>query len=85
MNIDLDFGEIEQIEFRQALHWFEEEFDYIFGNKTHGFNNQEIKIANQLLDKLSETINKYHDERLLYSMIYTLNNIEKKHPEFFGD
>ena len=83
MYTDLDFEKIEKREFEQELHWFEEEFDSLLENKTYGHTSKEIKMGNQLFDKLSETIKKYHDERQLYVLTHTLYNIEKKHPELF--
>ena len=80
---DIDSKKTLRLEFKRELRWFEEEFDSIFSNKTHNFTKQDVKIANQLLDKLSESINKYKDERLLYELVSTINNIEKKYPEFF--
>lgn len=82
MNLNIDRIELKK-EFKQKLHWFEEEFDLIFKNKTHHYTDDDIKLANLLLDKLSETINQYRDEKLLYPLVSTLNNIERKHPEFF--
>ena len=82
MNLNIDKSEIKR-EFKQKLYWFEEEFDLIFRNKTHHYTDEDIKLANQLLDKLSETINEYRDEKLLYPLVSTLNSIERKHPEFF--
>jgi hypothetical protein len=83
MNLNVDKHEI-RIEFKQKLHWFEEEFDLIFKNKTHYYTDDEIQLANQLLDKLSETINEYRDEKLLYPLISTLNNIERNYPGLFN-
>ena len=65
-------------EFKQKLYWFEEEFDLIFKNKTHNYSVEDIKLANHILDRLSETINQYRNEKLLYPLIKALNNIEKK-------
>jgi len=80
---DIDNKKTLRLEFKRELRWFEEEFDSIFSYKTHNFTKQDVKIANQLLDKLSESINKYKDEKLLYDLVSTINNIEKKYPEFF--
>lgn len=83
--MSLEFNNEESLkrEFQRKLNWFEEEFDLIFKNKTHHYTQEDIKLANKILDKLSETINQYKNEKLLYSLVKTLNNIEKKHPEFF--
>lgn len=62
--------------------WFEEEFDLLFNNKSN-LSEQDKTIANQILDILSETINKYPNEKLLTDLVFTLNNIEKKHPQLF--
>ena len=83
MNLEFNNEELLKREFQRKLNWFEEEFDLIFKNKTHHYTKEDIKLANKILDKLSETINQYKNEKLLYSLVKTLNNIEKKHPEFF--
>jgi len=85
MNLNFDNEKNIKREFYQKLRWFEEEFDSIFGNKTHNFTAKDIKLANLLLDKLSETINEYRDEKLLYPLVKILNNIEKKYPELFKE
>jgi len=81
--LEFNNEELLKREFQRKLNWFEEEFDLIFKNKTHHYTKEDIKLANKILDKLSETINQYRNEKLLYSLVKTLNNIEKKHPEFF--
>ena len=85
MNLNIDNEKNIKGKFYQKLRWFEEEFDLIFGNKTHNYTAKQIKLANILLDKLSETINEYRDEKLLYPLVKFLTKIEKKHPEFFKD
>ncbi len=62
--------------------WFEEEFDLLFNNKSN-LSEQDKTIANQILDILSETINKHPNEKLLTDLVFILNNIEKKHPQLF--
>ncbi len=82
MNLNIDDTEV-RIEFKQKLRWFEEELDLIFKNKTHHYTKDDIKLANQILDRLSETINEYRDEKLLFPLVSALNNIERRYPEFF--
>lgn len=62
--------------------WFEEEFDLLFNNKSN-LSKQDKIIAHQILDILSETINKYSNEKFLTDLVFTLNKIEKKHPLLF--
>ena len=81
MNLNIDKSEIKR-EFKQKLYWFEEEFDLLFNGKSI-FTEQEKSLANNILNILSETINTYPNEKLLTELVYTLNNIEKKHPEVF--
>ena len=83
MSLNFDDYKSLKREFKQRLHWFEEEFDLIFENKSSNYDEDDVKLANQLLDKLSETLNEYKDEKLLYHLVSTLNSIEKRHPEFF--
>ena len=73
---DDDVTNEEKKEFTEKLRWFEDEFDIIF-------NRDDIKLANHLLEKMSETINEYRNEQYLFTLTSTLHNIEKKHPEFF--
>ena len=83
MDLKFDDQNLIKTEFKQKLNWFEEEFDMIFRNKTHNYTKNDLRLANEILDKLSETINEYRNEKLLFDLVSTLNNIEKKHPEFF--
>jgi len=82
MNLIEDDIEI-SIEFEQKMLWYEEEFDLIFNNNSLYDNEQNKKLANQLLGKLSETINEYRDQKVFHLLVHTLNNIERNHPEFF--
>lgn len=83
MNLDFDDFKFIKHEFKEKLKWFEDEFDELLGSKTHALTKEDIKLANEILDRLSNTINEYRDEKLLFELVSTLNNIEKKHPEFF--
>jgi len=83
LNLKIDDQNLIKKEFKQKLIWFEEEFDMIFKNKTYNYTKNDLKLANEILDKLSETINEYRNEKLLFDLVSTLNNIERKHPEFF--
>ena len=74
---------VQKEEFKQHLSWFETEFDEMFVNKSNPLTDFEKKLANSLLNKLSESINQCQDEKLLFDLVSTLNNIEKKHPELF--
>ncbi len=82
LRLNLDFNFIKH-EFTQNLKWFEDEVDEILGSKTHNITEIDIEIAFEILDHLSETINKYRDKGLLFELVSTLNNIEKRYPEFF--
>ncbi|MFX1322241.1 MAG: hypothetical protein ACFFAQ_11420 [Promethearchaeota archaeon] len=82
MTLSYDYHKILKSEFRRDLLWFEEEFDLLFNGKSR-LTKREESLANQILDILSETINAYPNEKLLTELVYTLNNIEKKHPEIF--
>jgi len=85
LGLILDFDDFNFIkhEFTQKLKWFEDEFDELLGTKTHNITEKDIELAHEILDRLSETINEYRDEDLLYELVSTLNKIEKNHPEFF--
>ncbi len=74
---------LQKEEFQQHLYWFETEFDEIFQNTSANLSEFEKNLANSLLNKLSESINQCQDEKLLYDLVSTLNNIEKKHPDLF--
>ncbi|MFX1400947.1 MAG: hypothetical protein ACFE8V_06830, partial [Promethearchaeota archaeon] len=70
-------------EFKEKLRWFEEEFKQLFGNKTHLASKEDMELANDLLDRLSEVINQYQEVEFLDILNETLNRIEKKYPELF--
>ena len=84
MNLNFDDQSYIKSEFKEKLRWFEQEFDLIFKNKTYNYSEEDICLANEILDRLSETINEYKNEKLLYYLVNTLNSIEQKHPEFFS-
>lgn len=82
MTLSYEDDEAIKREFKQKLRWFEDEFDIIF-SKTYNHTKDDIELANHLLEKMSETINEYRNEKYLFTLTTTLHNIEKKHPEFF--
>jgi hypothetical protein len=83
MFLNYNSENLQKEEFQGELRWFEAEFDEIFQNKSVKLTEYEKNLANSLLNKLSESINQCHDEKLLYDLVNTLNSIEKKHPELF--
>jgi hypothetical protein len=83
MFLNYNSENLQKEEFQQHLYWFETEFDEIFQSKSEKLTEFERKLANSLLNKLSESINQCQDEKLLYDLVSTLNNIEKKHPQLF--
>ncbi len=83
MYLNFNIEKVQTEEFQCQLEWFEKEFDEIFQNDSVKLTEFEKNLANSLLNKLSESINQCKDEKLLYNLVSTLNNIEKKHPELF--
>ena len=83
MFLNYNSENLQKEEFQEQLRWFEAEFDEIFHHKKAEPTDYEKSLANSLLNKLSESINQCQDEKLLYDLVSTLNNIEKKHPELF--
>ncbi len=83
MFLNYNSENLQKEEFQEQLQWFEAEFDEIFQNRADDPTEYEKNLANSLLNKLSESINHCQDEKLLYDLVSTLNNIEKKHPELF--
>ncbi|TFF89280.1 MAG: hypothetical protein EU548_07725 [Promethearchaeota archaeon] len=82
-----DFA-IRKRKFIQKMQWFENEFEELFGGKTHLMTKEDRDLANDLLDRLSEVINQYQekeDARLLPILSETLKRIEKHYPELFLD
>ena len=88
MLYDDDTFKARKREFKRQIGWFEEEFEKLFGNKTHLASQEDMDLANTLLDRLSEIINQYQeeeDQKLLYILTDALNRIEKNYPELFLD
>ncbi|NVM43805.1 MAG: hypothetical protein HWN79_02720 [Candidatus Lokiarchaeota archaeon] len=83
MFLNYNSENLQKEEFQEQLRWFEAEFDEIFQNRPENPSEYEKNLANSLLNKLSESINQCQDEKLLYDLVSTLNNIEKKHPALF--
>ena len=80
---DLADFDVIKYEFKANLKWFEEEFDELFLPIASFLSPLDVKLANEILDILSNMINEYRDEELLYELVNTLNNIENKHPTLF--
>ena len=55
----------------------------MFNHKPERYTKQDLGIGNQIIDKFTEVINRYHNEDYLQQLIKTLNKIERKYPEFF--
>lgn len=83
INLDLDDFTFIQLEFKRKLKWFEDEFDELFSSKTNNITEEDIEILDKILNRLSETINEYKDNGLLFELTHTLNRIEKNHSGFF--
>ena len=83
MFLNYNSENLQKEEFQEQLRWFEAEFDEIFQNRPENPSEYDKNLANSLLNKLSESINQCQDEKLLYDLVSTLNNIEKKHPALF--
>jgi hypothetical protein len=83
MFLNYNSENLQKEEFQEQLRWFEAEFDEIFQHTSKHPTDYEKNLANALLNKLSESINQCQDEKLLYDLVSTLNNIEKKHPALF--
>jgi len=83
MFLNYNSENLQKEEFQEQLRWFEAEFDEIFQNRPENPSEYDKNLANSLLNKLSESINQCQDEKLLYDLVSTLNNIEKKHPTLF--
>ncbi|MEJ2251628.1 MAG: hypothetical protein P8Y70_12435 [Candidatus Lokiarchaeota archaeon] len=79
----LNFENIDmlKVDFENELTWFEEEFDFLFGMKFEEYSKADVILANKILDELSETINKYPGEELLFYLVCTLNRIKENYPK----
>ncbi|MGQ4876844.1 MAG: hypothetical protein ACP6IY_22490 [Promethearchaeia archaeon] len=66
-------------EFLKHLKWFEEEFDINFQGKTHEYSEEDRRLAKTLIARMSEIINDYKDERLLFYLVKALHKIERKY------
>jgi hypothetical protein len=81
---DLAEYDLTKHEFKANLKWFEEEFDELFLPKSYHLSPMDIKLANEILDLLSQMINECHDEELLFELVEILNKLEKNHPALFS-
>lgn len=83
MNQSFTYNRVLRESFREELLWYEKELDLMFNHKPERYIKQDLDIGNQIIDKFTEVINRYHNEDLLQQLIKTLNKIERKYPEFF--
>ena len=79
-----DENELEEIAYKRKLLWFEEEFRMNFDSKFE-YNEEDKKLANNLLDRMSETLNQYKYEPLLYVLVETMNKLRKKYSKLLCD
>ena len=57
----------------------------MFKEKYNNCIKKDFKIANKILDTMSETINKYSFEDFNYLLIDNLNKIENEYPRLFKE
>ena len=83
MDLRIDISATNKFEFKKSLKWFEEEFEIFFGNMGQSPNKKDFRLANEILDQFSKSINEYRDEKLLFELVNSLNIIEKRFPLLF--
>ncbi len=82
MNLEMQYHKFLKRKFTKDLYWFEEEFDLLFKRRDKFFKHEK-KIANQIINILSETINTFPNEKLQTRLVFTLNSIKNKYPKLF--
>ncbi len=85
MNIIANYDKILEDNLREELYWLEKEFDVLFEGKKKQkkkYTNQDISIANGILEKVLEHITPSNNELLINLLASTIENIEKKYHIF---
>ena len=83
MNLSADNERLLEVEKKEELEWFEKEFDMLFKAKNGKFSKIDKKMANQILDNLTENINLLKNDQLRQILADVLESIEKKYPNLF--
>ncbi len=67
-----------EMDFERKMEWFKEEFKTSFGepNQFTQYAEEDRDLYRRLLNKMSETMNQYTHEPLLYQLVATLNEIK---------
>ncbi|MFW9990058.1 MAG: hypothetical protein ACFFC3_15540 [Candidatus Odinarchaeota archaeon] len=78
-----DYEKLIEDTLKDELDWLVEEFDQLFKEKNKKYTQEDITIANQILDQVIDGIKTNNSEELLNLLAITLNRIETKFPEFF--
>lgn len=78
-----DYEKIIEDNLKEELEWLEEEFEHLFRDKKEKHSQEDITIANQILDQIIDDIKTNNSEQLLNLLAITLNKIESTYPDFF--
>ena len=84
MKISTEYETLIEKSLHGELLWYKEEINLLFRDKKNQPSENDIKLANQILDNLSEKFSIYYSESLLELLASALEDIEKNFPNFFN-
>ena len=82
MNLSADYDKILQETVLQDLEWHEKELDELYGDRNTDLSIKEIKIANQIVNRLTTSFNIRENENLISHLAEAIERIKEKFPEF---
>ncbi len=81
---DLDFEDLLDDFILDELEWLANEFNYLFKLKRNNYTDGDIKLANQLLEKISNVSFISDNSRALELVSWTIKKIKSEYFELFN-
>ncbi|MFX1329345.1 MAG: hypothetical protein ACFE91_14545 [Promethearchaeota archaeon] len=83
MNVSNDYQELLEKSLKDELEWLKEEFNILFKSKMEIYNQNDMKLANRIIDYILENTYVYDNIILHNLFMEAIENIEKLYPSLF--
>ncbi|MFX0034332.1 MAG: hypothetical protein ACFE9I_01670 [Candidatus Hermodarchaeota archaeon] len=83
MNVSNDYQELLEKSLKDELEWLIEEFSILFKSKMEMYDQNDMKLANRIIDYILENTYVYDNIILHNLFMAAIENIEKLYPSLF--